>query len=141
TFLRRLLIKMRWWYLVRFWNMDIHPSCQISLKAKLDRTNPRGIHIGEGTLVVFDAVILSHDYIRSIHDVHTRIGKNCMIGANSFIMPGVTIGDHCIVGAMAVVTKDVPDGCMVAGNPARILRTGLQLGPLGKVIASGQEAA
>lgn len=141
TTLRKYLMKLRWYYLVKGWGMDIHPDCWISLKAKLDRTNPRGIHIGEGTLVAFDAVILSHDYIRSIHDVKTVIGKNCLIGANSFIMPGITIGDHSIVGAMAVVTKDVPPNCMVAGNPARVVKTGIMTGRMGKVISADRKAA
>lgn len=127
TFLRRFLMWVRWYWLTKCWHMDIHPTAQISLKAKLDRTNPRGIHIGEGSYVVFGAVILSHDYIRGIHDAHTRIGKRCLIGANSFIMPGVIIGDDCIIGAMTVVTKDVPAGSLVVGNPGTIIKSGVTL--------------
>lgn len=134
TCLRGILMKLRWWYLTKCWGMHIHPSAWISLKARIDRTNPRGIYIGEGTLVAFGAVILSHDYIRSIHDVKTVIGKSCLIGAHSFIMPNVTIGDHAIVGAMAVVTKNVPPGVVVAGNPAKIIKSGIMTGPLGKII-------
>lgn len=40
----------------------------------------------------------------------------------ALVLPGVTIGDYCIIGAGAVVTKDVPAGSVVAGNPARVLR-------------------
>ena len=43
------------------------------------------------------------------------------IGAKALIMPGVTIGDHCIVAAGSVVTKSVPSGSMVGGNPAKVL--------------------
>lgn len=50
------------------------------------------------------------------------IGDNCWIGANSTINPGVTIGDNVVVGSGAVVTKDVPDNCVVAGVPAKIIR-------------------
>jgi len=46
------------------------------------------------------------------------IGKDCWIGANSTILPGVTIGDFSVVAAGSVVTKNVPSGTMVAGNPA-----------------------
>lgn len=51
-----------------------------------------------------------------------RIGHNVWLGGRSVVLPGVTIGDGSIIGAGAVVTKDVPDSVIVAGNPARILR-------------------
>jgi len=47
------------------------------------------------------------------------IGIDCWLGANVTVLPGVTIGDRCIIGAGSVVTKDVPDGMTYAGNPAR----------------------
>ena len=52
-----------------------------------------------------------------------RIGRNCWIGENSRICKGVTIGNGSIVAANSVVTKDVPANCIVAGNPARVVRT------------------
>jgi acetyltransferase-like isoleucine patch superfamily enzyme len=51
-----------------------------------------------------------------------RIKRGAKIGANATILPGVVIGEHALVGAGAVVVKDVPDGVVVAGNPARIIR-------------------
>jgi maltose O-acetyltransferase len=45
------------------------------------------------------------------------------IGRSAIILPGVTIGDNAVVAAGAVVTKDVPDATLVAGNPARVVRT------------------
>ncbi|WP_010517344.1 acyltransferase [Croceivirga radicis] len=48
-----------------------------------------------------------------------KIGSRSFIGAKSIIMPGVKIGSHCIVAAGSVVTKDVPDNTIVAGNPAK----------------------
>ena len=50
------------------------------------------------------------------------IGDDCWIGANVTIVPGVTIGDRCIIGAGSVVTKDVPDDSVYAGNPAHPIR-------------------
>lgn len=51
------------------------------------------------------------------------IGDNCHIGMDAMIMPGVTIGKNCIVGARSVVTHDVPDNTVVAGVPARSIGT------------------
>ena len=48
--------------------------------------------------------------------------KKCWIGAGSTILPGVTVGENAVVGAGSVVTKDVPDNAIVAGNPAIIIR-------------------
>ncbi|MFN5058266.1 MAG: acyltransferase [Verrucomicrobiota bacterium] len=52
----------------------------------------------------------------------TLVRKGASIGANATILPGITIGAGATVGAGAVVTKDVPDGVTVIGNPARIFR-------------------
>lgn len=52
-----------------------------------------------------------------------KIGAYVHIGENSCIMPGVTIGDHSVIGAGSVVTHDIPSYCVAAGNPARILKT------------------
>lgn len=55
------------------------------------------------------------------------IGSNCWIGENSRICKGVTIGDGAIVAANSVVTKDVPSNSIVAGNPAKIVKTNIDL--------------
>ena len=122
---REMAINLRRWYLRSVLGMDIHPTCKFSLKANFDWTNPRGIHIGAGTYVAFGAVILSHDMSRLIH-ADTRIGCNCFIGAHAIILPGVTIGDECIIGSGSVVTKDVPSHTVCAGNPARVIKTGIR---------------
>lgn len=51
------------------------------------------------------------------------IGDDVWIGANAVILPGVTIGNHCVIAAGAVVTKDVPPHSLVAGVPAKIIKT------------------
>jgi len=48
--------------------------------------------------------------------------RNCWIGANSVILPGVTVGVNSVVAAGSVVTKDVPDDTVVAGVPARVIK-------------------
>jgi len=52
-----------------------------------------------------------------------KIGNNCWLGGSCVICPGVTIGDNVVVGAGSVVVKDVPSNVVVAGNPAKIIRT------------------
>lgn len=122
--------RLRRWYLNRIWGMDLGRDLKMSWTAKLDKTNPRGIHIGDSTLVSFDAAILSHDFVNNKH-VDTWIGSNCFIGARSIIMPGVRIGDHCIIGAGSVVNIDVPSHAIAAGNPAKIIRTDIVTGRWG----------
>ncbi|MEF1186423.1 acyltransferase, partial [Vibrio sinaloensis] len=117
-------------YYIKRFKMNIHPTVRISLKAKLDKTNPKGVRIDEGTYVAFNSTILTHDMCRKLHAT-TSIGKNCFIGCNSIIMPGVEIGDQCIVAAGAVVTKSIPSNSLVAGNPAKIIKSNIQTGRLG----------
>lgn len=50
------------------------------------------------------------------------IGDDCWIGGNAIILPGVTIGNGCVIGAGSVVTKNIPDNTMAAGNPAKVIR-------------------
>lgn len=54
--------------------------------------------------------------------MHTIVKAGATVGANATLLPGITIGENSMVGAGAVVTKDVPAGCVVLGNPARIVR-------------------
>lgn len=78
--------------------MDIGKNCRISWKAHLDKSvNPKGIHIGDNTWVLSGAMILAHDHCRSLK-ADTYIGKNCVIGVQSIIMPGLSVGNQVIIG-------------------------------------------
>ena len=56
------------------------------------------------------------------YNMSIRIGRNCWLGSGVLVMPGITIGDHTVVGAGSVVTKDLPANVVAVGNPCRILR-------------------
>lgn len=117
--------------------MDLHPTCRFSLSIKLDTTHPSGIHVGEESYIAFGAAILTHDMTRGLY-LDTRVGRHCFVGARSLILPGVTIGDGCIVGAGSIVTKSVPPRCIVGGNPARIIRTEIEVGPYGRLLSADE---
>ena len=127
------LAALRRQYLRSVWGMTIGKGTRISGKAFLDFTNPKGVHIGDFTILTPGARILTHDYVGARHG-DTHIGNCCFIGANAIIMPGVRIGDHCIIAAGSVVTGHVPDRTLVAGNPARILKTGINTGHYGRTV-------
>jgi acetyltransferase-like isoleucine patch superfamily enzyme len=57
----------------------------------------------------------------------TKIGDFCVIGIGAIIMSGVTIGNEVVIGAGAVVTKDIPSNSIAVGNPARIIKTNNQM--------------
>jgi acetyltransferase-like isoleucine patch superfamily enzyme len=136
---RELVQKVRRQYFVTIWQMNIGKGSVISFSAKLDKTNPRGVHIGEYTVVTFGAAILTHDHVNNRHrSVH--IGNNCFIGAHSIILPGVRIGDNCVVGAASVVARDLPAGSLVVGNPARVLEANIKTGHYGVRVVEQVEA-
>ena len=56
------------------------------------------------------------------YNIPVHIGRNVWIGANSVVLPGVTIGENSVIGAGSVVTKDIPANVVAVGNPCRVLR-------------------
>lgn len=131
-YIRLLVIKLRYYYQTNVKHMDIAQSALVSFGTKLDKVNPHGIHIGEETYIASGTRILAHDYCMKRH-ADTYIGKRCFIRADAIVLCGVNIGDEVIVGAGSVVTKDVPSNCIVAGNPARIIRKGITTGKYGQL--------
>lgn len=130
-------------YLRSHFGMDIGENVIIARTVHLDKNiNPKGIHIGDNTWLLRNAMVLAHDYCRGENGTgkryQTYIGRNCVIGVNSIILPGVRIGDHCVVAAGSVVTKDVPSHCIVAGNPAKVQKTGVEVSDDGQILNDGQ---
>lgn len=133
--LRRVAVAIRRLFLTRIMGMDIHPTVQLSMSCKLDRNYPVGVHIGAHSYLAFESRVLCHDFTRGLY-VDTWIGENCFIGGRAMIMPGVRIGDGSIVGAGSVVTKDVPPRCAVAGNPAQIIKEGIDTVTYGRLASA-----
>src|SRR5690625_7661116 len=99
--------------------MNLHPTCRIAFGAKLDKSNPKGVFIGEESYVASGARLLTHGGGKSSN---TYIGKRCLIGVEEIILQGVRIGDEVIVGAGSVVTMELPYNLIVAINPSSHIR-------------------
>ena len=125
--LRELLWHLRYIWHRYYHQIDLDRSVRVGSDVISHRTFPQEIHIGQHTYVSNNVIILTHDHSRSAWKLHTRIGSRCFIGNHAIIMPGILIGDEVIVGAGSVVTKNVPSNCIVAGNPARNIRTGIRM--------------
>ena len=85
-----------------------------------------GITIEDNVLVAANAQLISNNHALYDHAVLTckpvHLKRNCWIGAGATILPGVTVGENAVVGAGAVVTKDVEANTVVGGNPAKLIK-------------------
>lgn len=108
-------------------NVQIDKNVSIGKNVTLYKTAL--IQIGGHTMIASNVIIhtSTHDY--DMHPMWLKridrpvwIGKHVWIGTGAIILPGVKIGNYAVVGAGSVVTAHVPDGAIVAGNPARIIK-------------------
>ena len=126
-----------YFYLKSLKGMDIGKNCSVTKSATMERAYPKSIHIGDNSRISIEAMVLGHDFFRGKEQSDTFIGHNTVIGGRSIVLPGLKIGNHVFVGAGAVVTKDIPDHCLVAGNPAKIVRVGIELNDHYQIINHG----
>lgn len=108
----------------------------INYDVDFDITEPNKIFVGENTVIAKGTILLTHDFsiecgllsikannptheVQFVKEIH--IGKECFIGARSFILPGTTIGNNCIIGAGSVVSGNIPSNSIYAGNPAKFI--------------------
>lgn len=106
------------------WHLHMHDRACLGDGAVAYNLGP--IEIGTGATVAQEAYLCTgtHDFTLPHLPLQTapiRIGAHAFIGARAFVMPGVVVGERAIVGAASVVTRQVGNRMIVAGNPARII--------------------
>jgi acetyltransferase-like isoleucine patch superfamily enzyme len=113
---------MKNWLYRTFLGLKVGEQTSFALMVMLDVMFPEKISVGRNTVIGYNTTILAHEYlIKEYRLGPVDIGSEVMIGANSTILPGVTIGDGAIVSAGTLVHKDVPAGAFVGGNPMRVI--------------------
>ncbi len=115
--------------LARWLGVEVGEGCRLYIREF--GSEPFLISIGDRVTITQGCTLLTHDggtwLVRDAGGSRyqsfgrIRIGSDVFIGANSIVLPGVTIGNRVVIGAGSVVTRDVPDDSVCAGNPARRL--------------------
>jgi putative colanic acid biosynthesis acetyltransferase WcaF len=108
------------------WNLTLHDRACLG-----DRANAYSlgeIEIGARATVAQEAYLCAagHDFERPeipLVIAKITIGEDAFVGARAFVMPGVTVGSRAIIGACSVVTRDVPENVIAAGNPCKVLHS------------------
>lgn len=113
--------------------IKIGENCQFfgRLFIDFDFTRPSLIEIGNNVVMTKGVTLLTHGYdwcvLRELYGKSLgsaraiKIGNNVFIGQHVRILPGVTIGDNCIIGVGSIVTKDLPSNGVYVGNPAKFV--------------------
>jgi acetyltransferase-like isoleucine patch superfamily enzyme len=111
---------------------NIHVGSRVHIRSGSRFVAYDKIMIGDNTAIAYEVLILTsavpsgeHNLLYKIYKRIKKpvtIGKHCWIGARTTILPGVTIGNFSVVAAGSVVINDVPEYCVVAGVPAKIVK-------------------
>jgi putative colanic acid biosynthesis acetyltransferase WcaF len=107
------------------WHLELGDYVAVGDKVEIYNLAP--VRIGAHAVVSQRAYLCSssHDYTRTnfpLYSLPITIGPQAWIAAGSFIAPGITIGEGSVIGANSVVTKDIPEWTVAAGNPCRLLK-------------------
>ncbi|MCI8553555.1 MAG: sugar O-acetyltransferase [Clostridiales bacterium] len=113
-----------------FGGSHVHFGKNVYANFNLTCVDDTHIYVGDATMIGPNVTIATagHPILPELrekayqYNAPVHIGRNCWLGAGAIILPGVTVGDHTVVGAGSVVTKDLPAGVVAVGNPCRILR-------------------
>ena len=109
--------------------MNLHLGKNVFINSGCCFQDQGGIYIGDSTLIGHQVVFatinhdMDHDKRGSMTFKPIHIGKNVWIGAHATILPGVNIGDGAIIGAGAVVNKDIPCNTIAVGVPAKVIKS------------------
>ena len=112
------------------WGKYTHFGNNVYANFNLTLVDDTDIFVGDNVMFGPNVIIATaghpviHRYGKKVaqFNIPVRIGKNVWIGAGAIVLPGVTIGDHSVIGAGSVVTKDIPPNVVAVGNPCRVLR-------------------
>ena len=137
------LIKRVYWNLINYWawffpwkkvrvffhrlkGVSIGKNVEIGYMVFLDNRRPELIVIGDNVTITSFSIVVAHDLSRRISHNEEIIGKvkisnGSFIGVNSTILPGITVGENCVIGAGSVVTKSTKPNTTYAGVPAEQL--------------------
>ncbi|REB04736.1 acyltransferase [Sporosarcina sp. BI001-red] len=120
--------KAKNWLYKTFLRMEVGQHTAFALMVFPDVMFPERIRVGKNSIIGFNSTILAHEYLIDEYRIgNVDIGDEVMIGANSTILPGVTIGDGAVVSAASLVNRDIPAGAFAGGNPVRIIYTAEQV--------------
>ena len=132
SFIKRLLLSPEKY--ARSIGITIGQGCRIDTKNW--PTEPYLIEIGNYVRIARGTSFYTHGGLVSLRKYYNdqdidqfgriKIGDYSYIGERCMILQGVTIGERCIIGGGSVVTHSVPDGCMVAGNPAKVIKNNIK---------------
>lgn len=116
------ILPLKNWIYRRLLKVKVGEHTAFGLMVMVDVFFPQLITVGKNSVIGYNTTILAHEYlIKEYRLGEVIIGDEVLIGANTTILPGVTIGDRAVVAAGSVVHKDVEAGTFVGGNPLRVL--------------------
>ena len=109
--------------LLRMLGVKLGKNVAFGLESTIDVFFPELIEIGDNTMLGYRSVILAHEFVGDeLRTGRVIIGKNVTIGANVTVLPGVRIGDNSVISAHSLVNRDIPEGVLAGGVPAKVIK-------------------
>ena len=121
-------------FILRRMGCKVGKGCFIGDNVRIDTGHADMITLEDNVSIAGGSRLLCHQRDFSnycVGDDYMKLGyiikpivlkKGCLIGMESFVMPGVTVGEGAVVGAGSMLTKDIPDWCVAVGRPAKVIK-------------------